>query len=117
MGPERSGRLPGNWGCTGERCGTRWPARCRRSARYRNASDRNLGRRSPALSRDGRMLAFIRGPETFMGRGEIYVKFLPDGDAVQLTRDGVSKMSPAFDPGGTHIFYTAKDAGDEHGGT
>ena len=33
MGPERSGRWPGNWGCTGERCGRRWPARCRRSAK------------------------------------------------------------------------------------
>jgi hypothetical protein len=32
MGPERSGRWPGNWGCTGERCGRRWPVRCRRDA-------------------------------------------------------------------------------------
>jgi len=38
MGPERSGRRPGNWGCTGERCGRRWVAPCRRNARFRNAS-------------------------------------------------------------------------------
>ncbi|HEX9148880.1 MAG TPA: protein kinase, partial [Thermoanaerobaculia bacterium] len=31
---------------------------------------------SPALSPDGRMLAFIRGPDTFTGPGQIYVKLL-----------------------------------------
>ncbi len=35
---------------------------------------------SPALSPDGRMLTFIRGPDTFTGPGQIYVKLLPDGD-------------------------------------
>src|SRR5229473_2500766 len=39
----------------------------------------------PALSPDGRMLAFIRGNSAFFGVGEIYVKLLPSGDAVQLT--------------------------------
>ena len=33
---------------------------------------------SPALSPDGRMLTFIRGPSTFFSPGQIYVKFLPD---------------------------------------
>jgi serine/threonine protein kinase len=62
---------------------------------------------SPALSPDGRMLAFIRGPETFVGTGEIYVKLLPDGEPVQLTHDGLQKMSPIFSPDGTRIAYTA----------
>ena len=31
----------------------------------------------PALSPDGRMLAFIRGDNTFFGKGDIYVKMLP----------------------------------------
>src|SRR5206468_2976770 len=48
----------------------------------------------PALSADGRMVTFIRGPSTFVGQGQIYVKMLPDGEPTQLTRDGVSKMSP-----------------------
>ena len=34
----------------------------------------------PALSPDGHMIAFIRGSETFVTRGEVYVKILPDGD-------------------------------------
>jgi serine/threonine protein kinase len=60
---------------------------------------------SPALSRDGRMLAFIRGPSTFFSPGDIYVKLLPDGEARQLTTDGVLKMGPQFTPDGTRISY------------
>jgi len=63
----------------------------------------------PALSADGKMLAFIRGPSTFFGPGQIYVKILPDGQAVQLTHDGLDKMSPIFSPDGAHIVYTAVD--------
>jgi hypothetical protein len=50
----------------------------------------------PALSPDGRMVAFIRGGGTFLDRGQIYVKFLPDGQQVQLTHDNLLKMSPTF---------------------
>jgi Tol biopolymer transport system component len=72
---------------------------------------------SPALSPDGRMLAFLRSSETFAGRGEIYVKLLPDGDPVQLTHDGTFKMGPAFDPGGVRIAYTANSGGAKGGAT
>jgi Tol biopolymer transport system component len=60
----------------------------------------------PSLSADGKMLTFVRGPSTFVGRGEIYVKLLPDGDPEPLTRDGLSKMSPVFSPDGSRIAYT-----------
>ena len=64
---------------------------------------------SPALSPDGRMIAFIRGPETFVTPGQIYVKMLPDGQPVQLTHDDLPKMAPVFSPDGSRIAYTTTD--------
>lgn len=66
----------------------------------------------PALSPEGRTLTFVRGPETFAAPGEIYVKPLPDGEPVQLTRDGMKKMSPVFSPDGSRIAYTVVAHGD-----
>jgi serine/threonine protein kinase len=63
----------------------------------------------PTLSQDGRMLSFVRGNESFIGVGEIYVKFLPDGQPVQLTHDGSLKFSPAFSPDGSVIAYSRID--------
>ena len=65
---------------------------------------------SPVLSPDGRMLAFIRGPNTFIGSGEIYVKLLPNGEPKQLTHDNLQKMAPTFTPDGSRIVYTATDS-------
>ena len=66
----------------------------------------------PALSSDGRTLAFIRGDSSFsgdssfMGAGEIYVKLLPNGEPVQLTHDGKMKLAPAFSPDNAGIVYS-----------
>jgi Tol biopolymer transport system component len=60
----------------------------------------------PALSPDGRLLAFIRGESTIGGFGQIYVKLLPDGEPVQLTRDKLLKTNPRFSPDGSRIAYT-----------
>jgi eukaryotic-like serine/threonine-protein kinase len=66
----------------------------------------------PTLSPDGRMLAFIRGSNSFMGPGEIYVKFMPDGQPVQLTHDSSVKLGPAFSPDGSNIAYSTVDPWD-----
>jgi eukaryotic-like serine/threonine-protein kinase len=63
----------------------------------------------PEISPDGKMLAFIRGNDTFFGPGEVYVKLLPTGDPVQLTNDQRVKLSPTFSPDGTRVAYSAAD--------
>jgi len=62
---------------------------------------------SPAFSSNGRLLTFIRGRSTFWGRGQIYVKALPDGEPIPLTSDPLPKMSPVFSPDDSTIAYTA----------
>jgi eukaryotic-like serine/threonine-protein kinase len=66
----------------------------------------------PALSPDGRMLAFIRGANSFFGPGQIYVKMLPAGDAVQLTHDATTKLSPSFSPDSSRIAYSLAEPWD-----
>src|SRR5712691_5556887 len=61
---------------------------------------------NPAVSPDGRMLAFIRGSSTFLNPGHVYVKLLPDGEPVALTHDDRPKMAPVFSPDGSRIAYT-----------
>jgi serine/threonine protein kinase len=69
---------------------------------------------SPALSPDGRMLAFIRSEFTFGGPGQIYVKLLPDGEPAQLTHDDLSKRgSPKFSPDGSRLAYAAIKPGSD----
>jgi Tol biopolymer transport system component len=70
---------------------------------------------APSLSPDGRMLAFIRGENTFEGPGQVYLKLLPDGDPVQLTHDAAIKEGPiSFSPNGNQIAFTD---GGSTGGT
>jgi Tol biopolymer transport system component/predicted Ser/Thr protein kinase len=59
----------------------------------------------PALSSDGRMLAFIRGDDSFLTAGDVYLKLLPGGDPVQLTHDAQVKLSPSFSPDNSVIAY------------
>jgi len=72
---------------------------------------------SPALSPDGRMLAFIRSESTGLGPGDVYVKLLPDGDPVRLTNDEHPKMGLAFSPDSSKISFTRGDGWDWQGWT
>ena len=72
---------------------------------------------SPALSPDGRMLAFIRGENTLLGPGDVYLKLLPDGDPVRLTHDDHPKMGLAFSPDSSKISFTRGEGWDWQGWT
>jgi Tol biopolymer transport system component len=66
----------------------------------------------PALSPDGRLVAFVRGAASAVvpfSRGQVYAKALPDGEPIQLTNDALAKMSPVFSPDGGRIVYTTVD--------
>src|SRR6516165_1494994 len=54
--------------------------RPRPRAEYEQLTDFPDSVSQPALSPDGRMLAFVRGASTFLGPGDIYVKMLPSGE-------------------------------------
>jgi serine/threonine protein kinase/Tol biopolymer transport system component len=72
---------------------------------------------SPALSPDGHMLAFIRGENTFLGPGDVYLKLLPDGEPVRLTHDDHPKMGLAFSPDSSKISFTRGEGWDWQGWT
>ncbi len=67
----------------------------------------------PALSPDGRMLAFIRGSGSFTTQGQVYAKILPDGEPKELTHNGMIKMGPVFSPDASRIVYTTVDDQNE----
>ena len=63
---------------------------------------------APAFSPDGRTITFIRGGPWFLTTaGQIYVKTLPNGEAVKLTDDPRPKFGPVFSADGSRIAYTA----------
>jgi serine/threonine protein kinase len=65
---------------------------------------------APSLSPDGRMVTFIRGGESFLSDGQIYIKVLPNGESVRLTNDDHRKYAPVFTPDGSRITYTDRSA-------
>ncbi len=66
----------------------------------------------PALSPDGRMMAFLVGSDVpFPFSGQVYTVMLPDGEPVQRTHDAFPKYGVAFSPDGSQITYTAVGGG------
>ena len=63
----------------------------------------------PALSRDGKLVAFLRGPGGFgnsTNTGQIWSKALPNGEAVQLTKTSFRKQTINFSVDGSKVYFT-----------
>ena len=67
---------------------------------------------APALSPDGRMVAFFRSDNWFLTRDQIFVKMLPNGEPVQITHDPRPKYGLAFSPDGSRIAYATSQPGE-----
>ena len=74
-----------------------------RYAKITNFTDSAM---APALSADGRMIAFFRSDNWFLTRDEAHIKLLPNGEPVQLTHDPRLKCCLAFSPDGSRVAYT-----------
>jgi serine/threonine protein kinase len=69
---------------------------------------------APALSADGRLLAFIRGNRHFLSPDQIWVKLLPNGEPIQVTNGQGAKLAPVFSPDGSELAYSVVDTTGWH---
>ena len=88
-----------------------WRSRPTGPLQYTQITDFSDSATAPSLSPDGRMVTFIRGGSYFQSAGQIYVRLLPNGEAVRLTNDPRPKFAPVFSPDGSRIAYSLIDAG------
>ncbi len=69
------------------------------------STDGNLG--GPALSPDGKMLAYVQGSDS---KQDLYASRLAGGEHLRLTNDGAQKDDPQFSPDGEKIVFVRHDA-------
>ena len=68
----------------------------------------------PALSPDGKLVAFLRGPGDFgtsVARGQIWLKSLPDGEPLQFTKTALRKHTISFSPDSSKLYFTQLEDG------
>ncbi len=92
----------------------RWAPPARHELPYTQLTNFTDSAVAPALSPDGRMLAFFRGDHWWLTGGPIYVKLLPNGEPVPITHDPRPKYGLAFSPDGSRIAYTVAPGWDTY---
>jgi eukaryotic-like serine/threonine-protein kinase len=63
----------------------------------------------PTLSRDGKLVAFLRGPGSFGNStnvGQVWFKSLPDGQPFQLTKTVLRKQTINFSQDSNRLYFT-----------
>jgi DNA-binding winged helix-turn-helix (wHTH) protein/Tol biopolymer transport system component len=75
-------------------------------AEYQALTDLAGSATSPAMSADGRLLAFITGGDDFLSAGQVWIKVLPDGEPTRLVTPKGPIFGPVFTEDGTHVVYT-----------
>jgi serine/threonine protein kinase len=77
--------------------------------RWEQLTNFNDAAEIPTLSRDGKLVAFLRGPGSYGGSanpGQIWFKSLPDGQPFQLTKNALRKQTINFSPDSSRVYFT-----------
>jgi Tol biopolymer transport system component len=64
---------------------------------------------APAISPDGKLLAFLRGPGSFgssVNVGQVWLKAIPSGEPIQLTRTTLRKQTISFSRDSNKLYLT-----------
>jgi eukaryotic-like serine/threonine-protein kinase len=79
------------------------------SLRWEQLTNFNDAAEIPTLSRDGKLVAFLRGPGGFgnsVNTGQIWFKSLPDAEPLQLTNSPFRKQTINFSPDNGRLYFT-----------
>lgn len=79
------------------------------SLRWEQLTNFNDSAEIPALSRDGKLVAFLRGPGSFgnsTNAGQVWLKSLPDGEPFQLTKTAFRKQTINFSQDNSRVYFT-----------
>jgi serine/threonine protein kinase len=77
--------------------------------RWEQLTNFNDSAEIPTLSRDGKLVAFLRGPGNFgssTNQGQIWFKSLPDGEPFQLTKTAFRKQTIDFSQDSSRVYFT-----------
>src|ERR1700687_673370 len=79
------------------------------SLRWEQLTNFNDSAEIPTLSRDGKLVAFLRGPGGFgnsTNTGQIWFKSLPEGEPFQLTKTPFRKQTISFSQDSSLVYFT-----------
>jgi Tol biopolymer transport system component len=80
-------------------------------SRIRQLTHNRVFDNDPAVSPDGRFVAFSRRVH---GRGQIFTMRIDGRGVLRVTRDDSRDRSPAWSPGGRRILYVSQSAAESH---